>query len=50
MDIVDLAIIIIKHFYNRKYKPIYFKLSDEVYLRLYRGYSILVEPNKKLRR
>ena len=50
MDIVDLATIIVKYFYDRKYKLIYFKLSDEVYLYLYRGYSILVEFNKKLGR
>ena len=41
--------IIIKYFYNRKYKLIYFKLSDKVYLYLYKGYNILVELNKKLK-
>jgi hypothetical protein len=47
---VDLAAITAKHFYDGKHKPIYFKLGDEVYLRLYKGYRILAELNKKLGR
>ena len=38
----------LKFYYNNKYKAIFFETRDLIYLRLYKGYFILVKDNKKL--
>jgi hypothetical protein len=47
-DALDLAVVTAKHYYDRKHKPMFFNVGDEVYLRLYKGYSIPAEKKRKL--
>ena len=41
-DVIAFANINTKYHYNRHYQSIFLKIEDYVYLRLYKGYNILV--------
>jgi hypothetical protein len=46
--VLDLVVVSTKYYYNKKHKLMFFKVRDEVYLRLYKGYLIPAEKNRKL--
>jgi len=49
-DAIAYAAMAMKYYYDRKHKPLYFKVGDLVNLRLHKGYTLpsLKEKNKKL--
>jgi len=47
-DIIDLAVIIFKFYYNIKYKSIFFNIDNKIYFKLYKRYFILAEKSRKL--
>ena len=48
LNAIAIGIIFVKFYYNKSKKPLFFKVKQEAYIRLYKSYKLLAAKSKKL--